>query len=127
MNAPALLAVLLALALASAAPAQSLCSHETLMVENTPLAVTYCVAGSPVNAPSELDVPVKGTYSTARGSIHRTTTLRFVTGAAPARVLQNVGLAPLGLRGTLHLTLVYRQGTIRVEGALLTPGAITIK
>jgi hypothetical protein len=42
-------------------------------------------------------------------------------------VLESLDLSKLGLSGTLHLTLAYVQGLVHVEGALLTPGAITIK
>jgi hypothetical protein len=42
--------------------------------------------------------------------------------------VHTVALDEAGLTGqTLHLTLVYTSGLVRVDGALLTPGAITIK
>ena len=42
--------------------------------------------------------------------------------------LKTFASAPLGLGAqTLHLTLLYTGGVVRIEGALLTPGAITIK
>jgi hypothetical protein len=72
-------------------------------------------------------VPVQATYSTAASSFSQNSTMRFVTSAGPSRLLQSVDLAPLGLTGTLHLTLVYAGGFVRIQGALLTPGAIRIK
>ena len=72
-------------------------------------------------------MPVTEAYSSSGGSMTRSTTLRFITGEGPSRVLENVNLAELGLTGTLHLTLVYAGGEVRVEKAMLTPGAIIIK
>ncbi|MBV8638216.1 MAG: hypothetical protein JO322_09040 [Candidatus Eremiobacteraeota bacterium] len=66
-------------------------------------------------------------YSSSGGSFSRSAKLRFVTGEGPSRVLENVDLDKLGLTGTLHLTLVYAGGEVRVENAMLTPGAIIIK
>lgn len=75
----------------------------------------------------ETALEVTGTFTAPAGSITRTATLRFVGAEGPSRVLENVELAPLGLAGTLHLTLVYSGGVVRIESAILTPGAITIK
>jgi hypothetical protein len=41
--------------------------------------------------------------------------------------MDRLDLRPLGLSGVLHLTLAFASGTVRIEGALLTPGGITIK
>lgn len=109
------------------AGAQSHCSRETLSVRGTPLTVTYCVASAPANVAGEASLPVTGSYAARGSSFSRTTTLRFVEGEGPARTIENVDLSPLGLTGTLHLTLLYSGGTVRVETALLTPGAVVIK
>lgn len=109
------------------AGAQSHCSRETLPVRGTPVTVTYCVAGARAQAAGETSLPVTGTYAARGSSFTRTTTLRFVEGEGPSRTIENVDLAPLGLTGTLHLTLLYSGGTVRVETALLTPGAVVVK
>ena len=73
-------------------------------------------------------LPVEATYSAPGGSFTESTTLLFVSGEGPARMLQSVKLARLGLTGTLHLTLQYgTDGVLHIESAMLTPGAITIK
>jgi hypothetical protein len=54
-------------------------------------------------------------------------TLQFISGEEASRVIQDVPLDKVGLQGTLHLTLVLRGGAVRVDSAMLTPGAITIK
>ncbi len=123
------LALALVLSAAGAAGAQgSRCTRETLAVKGMPVTVSYCVAAE-TSAASGHDLPVQVTenYSTSRGSFSQQSTLQFIAGESVSRVIEDVALARLGLEGTLHLTLVYRSGLVRVESALMTPGAITIK
>lgn len=123
-------ALLLAAALPAAASAQGYrCSKETLSVRGQPLAVAYCVTAAPTKAPgSELLVPVHATYAAPSGSWSEDATLRFIAGEGESRVIRNVDLAKVGSSGTLHLTLVYgSDATVRIESAMLSPGAITIK
>jgi len=124
-----LLTLGLALMAAGAASAQgSRCTREALPVSGTTLTVGYCVVVEN-SAPPGHDLPVQVTesYSTARGSFTQASTLQFISGETASRVIEDVVLTKVGLPGTLHLTLVYRGGLVRVESALLTPGAITIK
>jgi hypothetical protein len=114
-------------ALPIAASAQNHCSRETLGVRGTPVTISYCVAGVPQRSGSETALAVAATYSAPAGQFNRNTTMRFVEGEGPSRILENVDLAPLGITGTLHLTLTYGAGTVRIESALLTPGAIVVK
>ena len=104
------------------------CTQETLSVEGHPLTIGYCIAG-PLrsNGAEEIVVPVTATYAAAGATTSRTIDLHFVAGEGVSRVLQSLDLTTLGMTGTLHLTLAYSRGLVRVEGALLTPGAITIK
>ena len=104
------------------------CSQQTLSVQGAPLTIAYCING-PTRAAdgAEMVVPVTVTYSAAGGSVRRSAELHFLAGEGVSRVLQSLDLAPVGLSGTLHLTLAYSHGLVQVEGALLTPGAITIK
>jgi hypothetical protein len=129
LNARAFLALALALSATGTAGAQGgRCTRETLPVKGLPLTVSYCVAAE-TSATSGHDLPVQVSenYSTSRGSFSQQSTLQFIAGESVSRVIEDVALARLGLEGTLHLTLVYRGGLVRVESALLTPGAITIK
>jgi hypothetical protein len=104
------------------------CTQETLVVRGTPVTIGYCVNGAPrsTNA-DELLVPVAASYGAPGGSFSASRELHFVAGEGVSRVIENLDLARLGLTGTLHLTLAYSGGLVRIEGALLTPGAITIK
>lgn len=90
--------------------------------------LSYCVTGPPrATGAQEIIVPVSAVFSAPGGSLSRTSELHFLAEAGTSRVLESLDLANLGLTGTLHLTLAYVGGSIQVEGALLTPGAITIK
>jgi len=112
----------------AAARAQGACSQEVLSVRGTPVTVAYCAAGGAHSAPgSELLVPIKATYSAGGHAFTEETTLHFLAGEGPSRVIETVDLSKLGTSGTLHLTLVYRGGLVHVESAILTPGAVTIK
>jgi hypothetical protein len=74
-----------------------------------------------------MPVKVSETYSTPRGSFTQDATLRFIAGEEASRVIEDVALERLGLEGTLHLTLILRGAQVRIDSAMLTPGAITIK
>lgn len=124
------MATALALSLGSGASAQpsGRCTHEVLVVRGTPLTAAYCVNELGSARPGrDLPVSVSETYSTPHGSFSQRSTLTFIAGEPESRVIEDVALERLGLHGTLHLTLVLQGGSIRVESAMLTPGAITIK
>ncbi len=124
------LAIFIVLTLSTVPPARSAssCTQEKLTVEGAPLTIGYCVSGPLLaNGADELLVPVTATYSAPAGTLRRSIDLHFIAGERVSRVLQSLDLAKLGLSGTLHLTLAYSHGLVRLEGALLTPGAITIK
>lgn len=129
------LAAALTLSLAAAGPpgaAQAQpaghCTRETLNVRGTPLTAAYCVQSLGTASPGrDLPVAVSETYSTPHGSFTQDATLRFIAGEAASRVIQDLPLERLGMQGTLHLTLLLRDGSVHVDSAILTPGAITIK
>lgn len=119
-----------ALAAVTSAPAAApqVCTQEPLRVEGTTIVAMYCVTGTPSSAGAdEQAVPVSETFRTPETSFQRTATLRFVAGETTSRIMDRLDLAPLRLSGVLHLTLAFAAGAVRVEGALLTPGGITIK
>jgi hypothetical protein len=120
--------VLVAFVGAHRASAATGCTQQTLSVRGTPVSIGYCVTGAPrATGAAEIIVPVVATYSAPGGSVRRSIDLHFLADEGVSRVLESVDLQPVGLTGTLHLTLAYSRGVVQVEGALLTPGAITIK
>lgn len=104
------------------------CSAQTLTVEATAVTIGYCVSGAThATGTQELAVPVVATYSSPSHSLRNSSELHFLAGEGVSRIIESVDLTQLGLTGTLHLTLAYVGGLVEVEGALLTPGGITIK
>jgi hypothetical protein len=104
------------------------CTQETLTVEGKPVTFGYCIAGAlKANGAEEVIVPVTATYSAPGGTLQRSGQLHFLAGENVSRVLESLDLTKVGLTGILHLTLAYSHGLVHLEGALLTPGAITIK
>ena len=122
---------LLCLAVAAtplAAGAQAGCTQETLQVRGAPVGIGYCVDG-PLRSDGadEIVVPVSATYTSPSGAVREQRALHFIAGENVSRILENLRLERIGMRGVLHMTLTYSRGVVRVEGALLTPGGITIK
>lgn len=118
----------LLLSLTRQAQAQSRCTRETLSVRGTPLTAAYCVTGMGTASPgNDLPVHVTEEYSTARGSWSQDKTLQFIAGEPVSRVIEDLPLEKVGLHGTLHLTLALHGGEVRIDSAMLTPGAITVK
>jgi hypothetical protein len=113
---------------ARAAIAATPCTQEAVTVEGAPVTIGYCINGPPrANGAQEVIVPVAATYAAPGGTLRRSSQLHFIAGEGISRVIESLDLTKLGLTGTLHLTLAYSRGLVRLEGALLTPGAITIK
>jgi hypothetical protein len=130
MESRMVLATALALSLGTGAQSQAAerCTRETLNVRGTPLTASYCVVGTgPASPGRDLPVRVSETYSTAHGSWTQDVTLQFISGEEASRVIEDLPLDKVGLQGTLHLTLLLRGGTVHVDSAMLTPGAVTIK
>ena len=124
------LATALVFSLGSGASAQpsDRCTRETLSVRGTPVTAAYCVRElGPATSGRDLPVKVSETYSTPHGSFTQEATLRFIAGEEASRVIEDVALERLGIEGTLHLTLILRGAQVRIDSAMLTPGAITIK
>ncbi len=120
--------IVLAATTVPAAAAATACTQETLSVEGAPVTIAYCITGAlRSTGTEEVIVPVTASYSAPGGSLRRFSELHFMNGEGVSRVLESLDLAKLGLTGTLHLTLAYSHGLVQLEGALLTPGAITIK
>jgi hypothetical protein len=122
------IAVISAAITLQAATAAEQCTQESLSVEGRAVSIGYCISG-PLrsNGADEVLVPVAATYAASGTTLRLPIQLHFIAGESISRVLESLDLTKLGLTGTLHLTLAFSHGLVHVEGALLTPGAITIK
>ena len=86
------------------------------------VAVRVC-AGAPDSGKT---VAVTETFKGATASFNHRASIDVLPGAA-SRAVDDVSLSPLGLQFTLHLTLAYRDAAVRIEHALLLPGAVPLK
>lgn len=118
------IAAALVLAGGCAASAQpDRCSRESLPLDGGAIAVTLCVSGEAAAG----RIQIAETYARGSASVSRAQTIDVVAGADATRALNDVPLDPLGVRKSLHVTIVYRDGQATVEHAMLLPGAIVLK
>jgi hypothetical protein len=115
-------ALLAASAVPAAAPA---CSSDAFTIDGASLALTLC---APADARGQKSALVTETLS-VKGLLPyvREVTLDLVPGAESSRTIDDVSLQQLGVRRSLHLTIAYKGGSVRLEHALLLPGAIALK
>jgi len=121
------LVLLFALSLSSApARAASPCSADTFSIDSAALAVAVC---PPATAPHlGGKVTLTETLSVkGQPPLTRDFTLELLADSDSSRGIDDVPLQKLGIEKTLHLTLAYKAGAVRLEHALLVPGAIALK
>ena len=123
LQATSAFAAVLVLTAATAASAQSdRCTKDALTIEGAPVTATICI-------PAGATVPklaVTETLSGRTGTLSHTTSFDLLP-AGVSRTVDDIALDKLGSRRTLHVTLVYREGVVTLEHALLLPGAIPVK
>ncbi|GAC1311101.1 MAG: hypothetical protein NVS2B3_12090 [Vulcanimicrobiaceae bacterium] len=124
---PALAASLLAIE-PLATPAAAGCSSDAFAIRGVALTVDLCVTGGASRASARAPIAVSETLA-VRGqpTLARRISLDAVPGDETARTIDDAPLQGLGIAGTLHMTLAYRNGAVRLEHALLVPGAIALK
>jgi hypothetical protein len=115
---------------ASAAAQSPGCSRETLVVDAAPVLVVLCAlpAPTPSAEAAVVLIPVSETLSTKASVFARTVELQFLAGSEVSRSIDDVPLARLGFGAeSLHITVARTPGALRLEHALLLPGAIPLK
>ncbi len=123
-----LFALATALWVGSLGIARAACSSESFTVEGTPLTIQLCLASLTLDPTAASRVAhVEATTSTPTRSATAQLALLLPVGSAPAHAPASIELAPVGLVGTLHLTLHVAPTTVTIDSALLTPGAVIIK
>ena len=60
-------------------------------------------------------------------SLRREVALDYFAGADYSRAIDDAPLQRFGIAKTLHMTIGYKPGSVRLEHALLVPGAIALK
>ncbi len=101
------------------------CSSDAFTVTGTSLAVEICAPAT--RGPGKAPVLATATL-TARGkdAVVRKIPLDVVSDEA-SHTIDDAPLQSLGIAGTLHMTIGYKAGAVRLEHALLVPGAIALK
>jgi len=112
--------------LAGAAPAgASACSTDVFAVEGSSLTVQLCPA--PAGSSAAKAALVETFSVKGQPPLTRSVTVDVLPGADTSRTIDDAPLAKLGIGRSLHLTIAYKNGTARLEHALLVPGAIALK
>lgn len=116
---------------AAAAPAlaqgSGRCTNEALTIEGQKVSAQFCVTGEAAAGPNKpVHVTISESLSAGGSNVNRTAGLDFVAADA-ARAIDDIPLAPLGIKKTLHSTFLYSGGSVKLEHALLVPGAVTVK
>lgn len=116
--------------LLGASPAPSPCSHDVFTIDGRSVSVSLCADDAGMRRSPDgrrIIVTVAESFATNGPTFERSVPLDFLAGAEFSRTIDDVPLDKLGIARTLHLTIGYRPGTVRLEHALLVPGAVALK
>jgi hypothetical protein len=72
-------------------------------------------------------VNVTETFVAGGTTVTHAVTLAIVAGARISRTIDDVDLRPLGIARSLHMTLAFADGFVKLEHALALPGATPVK
>ncbi len=105
-------------------PSTAGCSTDAVTIDATPVTITLCATKS---APQT--VTVSETFASKSATMNHATTIDVLPGETSSRGIDDVPLAQLALANakSLHITMHYKAGTITLEHALLSPGAVPLK
>ena len=103
------------------------CTSDALDLQGKHVTASFCILDeTQENAKAPIRVTLSETLVAGDARIGRNTTLAFIS-AESARAIDEIPLAELGIEKRLHATFLYTGGTVRLEHALLVPGAIPVK
>jgi hypothetical protein len=128
----AVLAVFTLAAVPAPAPTPNYtCSSDAFVVDGRPVSVALCLADTMVPKRSadgkRTIVTVNERLLSNELSFSRDVSLDFLTGPELSRTIDDLPLDKVGITKQLHLTIGYHTGSVRLEHALLIPGAIALK
>jgi hypothetical protein len=128
---PPALALLASLLLGAApSPSPGPCSQDVFTIDGRSVSVSLCADEAGTHRSPDgrrIIVTVAESFATSGATFERSVALDFLAGAEFSRTIDDVPLDKLGIARTLHLTIGYRPGTVRLEHALLVPGAVALK
>jgi hypothetical protein len=118
------------------------CSGDVFTIDGHAVTISICPPaeealaprrreGRPAREARETPEPrrlaLRETFSSGGESFSRSLPVELVDGSELSRTIDDVPLDKLGIARTIHLTIGYRLGTVRLEHALLVPGAIPLR
>ena len=110
------------------------CSTDVFAIDGNAVNVELCSTRAPLAAAHGKAVPAQGGDAVretitvkGRPPLVREVRYQSATGDATARSLDDIPLAALGIGKTMHVTLAVHDGNVRLEHALLVPGATPLK
>jgi len=108
-----------------AAPA---CSSDAFAIKTASLLVELCAPSAAEHASGHGPLTITESL-TVKGQppLARKVALDAALGGETSRTIDDAPLQGLGIAGTLHMTISYKNGAVRLEHALLVPGAIALK
>ncbi len=110
------------------ATARAACTSERFTVEGSPLTIELCLNAVTLDPSTSSRIAhVEATTSTPTRSATASLALLLPMGSTASHAPASIELAPVGLVGTLHLTLHVTPSSASIDSALLTPGAVIIK
>ncbi|HUY11228.1 MAG TPA: hypothetical protein VMV73_03105 [Candidatus Dormibacteraeota bacterium] len=121
-------AAVIALSLLALGEASAACTTQRLTVERAPLDITLCLRSMVVDTQAgSRTAHIDATYTTPGRRVVQALNLILPSQSGAGRAPASIALAPLGLTGTIHLTLLIDSSQAQVDAALLTPGAVILK
>lgn len=113
-------------------PSPAACASDTFTVDGNALVVGICTLERPAAVRGKAPAGNAGTLQETvsvkgHAPLTRTAPYSRLASDATARTIDDVPLQSLGIPKTLHVTLAVRAGNVRLEHALLVPGAVVLK
>jgi hypothetical protein len=111
------------------------CSSDAFSIDGSSVRLELCVpAGDKSSAKTvvteHFSIGAQAARSAAGAEgqgFERELPVERLPGAESSRAIDDVSLERLGLARTLHLTIAVRSGSVKLEHALLIPGAVSLK
>ena len=111
------------------------CSSDAFSIDGSSVKVALCVsagdkAGAKTVVTEHFSIAALSAHAAAaagNAAFERELPVERLPGAESSRAIDDVSLERLGLSRTLHLTIAVRSGSVRLEHALLIPGAVSLK
>jgi hypothetical protein len=104
------------------------CSNDVFTIDGTVVTVAICqTAAAARPGASPAPIVLSETISAGGRSAVRQVTVEPLAGVDASRIIDDAPLDKIGIAKTLHLTIEYQPGNVKLAHALLVPGAVALK